>query len=257
MSDATLLLNAVEQGDPTAAEKLLTVVYEELRRLAASKMAREAPGQTLQPTALVHEAWLRLIGTNNPKFENRAHFFAAAAEAMRRILIDRARRKLTARHGGHFERVEVDEQDLVARQADEQLLAVHEVLDKLAMDYPAQAQVVKLRYFAGMTNEEIAQVLGVSVATVKELLDVLGSSKRSSIPEAYFSSFGVALALAVWPFDERYESTAINQQLLLVHAGVQPPRAAAAQKSSAAVSHLSLESRLVGWRTKLPVKQNA
>jgi len=106
MSDATLLLNAVEQGDPKAAEKLLDLVYEELRRLAASKMAREAPGQTLQPTALVHEAWLRLVGSKNPRFENRAHFFAAAAEAMRRILIDRARRKLTARHGGNCERVD-------------------------------------------------------------------------------------------------------------------------------------------------------
>jgi RNA polymerase sigma factor (TIGR02999 family) len=161
------LMNAVEQGDPIAAEKLLNVVYEELRRLAASKMAREAPGQTLQPTALVHEAWLRLVGANNPKFENRAHFFAAAAEAMRRILIDRARRKLTERHGGRFERVEFDEHELVALAADQQLLAVHEVLDKLALEYPAQAEVVKLRYFAGMTNEETAQVVGVSVATVK------------------------------------------------------------------------------------------
>jgi RNA polymerase sigma factor (TIGR02999 family) len=167
MSDATLLLNAVERGDPTAAEKLLNLVYEELRRLATSKMAREAPGQTLQPTALVHEAWLRLVGANNPKFENRAHFFAAAAEAMRRILIDRARRKLTERHGGSFERVQLEEQDLVAFQVDEQLLAVHEVLDKLAVEHPAQAEVVKLRYFAGTTNEETAGALGVSVATVK------------------------------------------------------------------------------------------
>ena len=167
MSDATQLLNAVEQGDPTAAEKLLNIVYEELRRLAASKMAKESPGQTLQPTALVHEAWLRLVGANNPKFENRAHFFAAAAEAMRRILIDRARRKLTERHGGRVERVEFNEHDLTAEQADEQLLAVHGVVDKLALEHPRQAEVVKLRYFAGMTNEETAQVLGVSVATVK------------------------------------------------------------------------------------------
>jgi RNA polymerase sigma factor (TIGR02999 family) len=165
--DATLLLTAVEQGDPNAVEKLLDVVYEELRRLAASKMAREAPGQTLQPTALVHEAWLRLVGANQSKFENRAHFFSAAAEAMRRILIERARRKLTQRHGGGFERVDLEEQDLAAPDADQQLLAVHEVLDKLASEHPAQAKVVKLRYFAGMTNEETAQVLGVSVATVK------------------------------------------------------------------------------------------
>lgn len=165
--DATLLLVAVEQGDATAAEKLLNLVYEELRKLAASKMAQEAPGQTLQPTALVHEAWLRLVGASQSRFENRAHFFSAAAEAMRRILIDRARRKLTQRHGGGFERVDLEAQDLAAPDADQQLLTVHEVLDKLASEHPAQAEVVKLRYFAGMTNEEIAQVLGVSVATVK------------------------------------------------------------------------------------------
>lgn len=167
MSDATRLLSAVSEGDRDAAEKLLAVVYDELRRLAASKMARESPGQTLQPTALVHEAWLRLIGANVPKFANRAHFFAAAAEAMRRILIDRARRKLTERHGGAFGRVNIEDHDLAAPGPDEQLLAVHDVLDRFARQYPAQAQVVKLRYFAGMTNEETAQVLGVSVATVK------------------------------------------------------------------------------------------
>lgn len=166
VSDATVLLTAVEQGELGAAEKLLELVYEELRRLAANKMAREAPGQTLQPTALVHEAWLRLVGGKSPKFANRAHFFSAAAEAMRRILIDRARRKLTRRHGGGCERVYVEAQELPAPDADEQLLAVHEVLDKLATKHPIQAKVVKLRYFAGMTNEEIAQVLGVSVATI-------------------------------------------------------------------------------------------
>src|SRR6266403_5138330 len=159
MSEATILLSAVAQGDPQAADKLLELVYEELRRLATSKMARETPGQTLQPTELVHEAWLRLVGTKNPTFENRAHFFSAAAEAMRRILIDRARRKLTQRHGGGCERVDLEKQELAAPKADQQLLAVHEVLDKLAMKHPAQAEVVKLRYFAGMTNEEIAQVL--------------------------------------------------------------------------------------------------
>jgi RNA polymerase sigma factor (TIGR02999 family) len=167
MNDATLLLTAMEQGDPTAADKLLELLYEELRRLAASKMAREAPGHTLQPTALVHEAWLRLVGSQNPAFENRAHFFSAAAEAMRRILIDRARRKLTLRHGGSCERVDLDGQDFAAPGPDEQLLAVHEVLDNLAKDHPLQAEVVKLRYFAGMTNEETAQALDVSVATVK------------------------------------------------------------------------------------------
>ena len=167
MGDATLLLTAVERGEPAAAERLLELLYEELRRLATSKMAREAPGQTLQPTALVHEAWLRLVVSNNPRFENRAHFFSAAAEAMRRILIDRARRKLTMRHGGSCERVDLGGQDLAAPGPDEQLLAVHESLDNLAKDHPAQAEVVKLRYFVGMTNEETAQALGISVATVK------------------------------------------------------------------------------------------
>lgn len=167
MHDATLLLTAIEQGDPNAAEKLLHLVYEELRRLAASKMAHEAPGQTLQPTELVHEAWLRLIGTKSPSFENRAHFFSAAAEAMRRILIDRARRKLTVRHGGGFKRVDLDGQDLAAPDADHQLMAVNEALDKLALENPVKAEVVKLRYFVGMSNEETAQILGISESTVR------------------------------------------------------------------------------------------
>lgn len=166
MSDATRLLSAAEPSDSAAADQLLEVVYEELRRLATSKMARETPGQTLQPTALVHEAWLRLMGAKNPRFENRAHFFSAAAEAMRRILIERARRKLAQRHGGGFERIDLPEgQELVAPDVDQQLLAVHEVLDDLAREHPLQAEVVKLRYFAGMTNEEIAQVLDISVGT--------------------------------------------------------------------------------------------
>jgi RNA polymerase sigma factor (TIGR02999 family) len=167
MSDLTYLMSAVDHGDSSAAEKLLELVYGELRLLATSKMAREAPGQTLQPTALVHEAWLRLVGSAYPKFENRAHFFSAAAEAMRRILIDRARRKLTMRHGGNCERVDLEGQDVAAPDPDDQLLAVHEVVDRLAAQHPAQAEVVKLRYFVGMTNEETAEALGVSVATVK------------------------------------------------------------------------------------------
>ena len=166
VSGATVLLTAVEQGDPQAADQLLDLVYDELRRLAASKMAHEAPGQTLQPTALVHEAWLRLMGGQNPKFANRAHFFSVAAEAMRRILIDRARRKLARRHGGGCEKVPLEDQELAAPSADQQLLAVHEVLDRLAAKHPTQAEVVKLRYFGGLTNAEIAGVLGVSVATV-------------------------------------------------------------------------------------------
>src|SRR5712671_4892500 len=167
MSDATLMLAAVERGDPNAAEQLLGLVYKELRRLAAYKMAQELPGQTLQPTALVHEAWLRLVGDQTPSFNGRNHFFCAAAEAMRRILIDRARRKRTQRHGGDFKRVDLEGQDLGAPGADEQLLAVHEVLDDLAKEHPIQAEVVKLRYFAGMTNEEAAQVLGISLTTTK------------------------------------------------------------------------------------------
>ena len=167
VSDATVLLTAVEQGDPTAAEKLLDLLYEELRRLAAFNMAQQAPGQTLQPTALVHEAWLRLVGTQNPTFKNRSHFFSAAAEAMRHILIDRARRKQTQRHGGGFERVDLDLVALAAPSTDDQLLAVHEALDKFALQHPLQAEVVKLRYFAGMTNEEVAQLLGISISTAK------------------------------------------------------------------------------------------
>lgn len=167
MSDATVMLAAVEQGDPVAAEQLLELVYEELRRLAASKMAQATPGQTLQPTALVHEAWLRLVGAQNPTFKDRTHFFRAAAEAMRHILIDRARRKSTQRHGGGCQRVDMEGLDLAAPDADDEVLAVHVALEKLAREYPVQAELVKLRYFAGMTNEEASLVLGFSVSTAK------------------------------------------------------------------------------------------
>lgn len=167
MSDPAASLAAMEESVPTAPGKLLELVYEQLRRLAAGKLAREAPGQTLQPTALVHEAWLRLAGVKNPQFENRAHFFSSAAEAMRRILIERARRKLAQRHGGEYEFVGLDVQNLVAPAADQQLLEIHEALDRFAKEYPVQAEVVKLRYFVGMTHAETAEVLGISVATVK------------------------------------------------------------------------------------------
>lgn len=167
MSDATVLLAASEQGDSKAADQLLNLVYDELRRLAAYKMAHEAPGQTLQPTALVHEAWLKLVGIGEQKFKNREHFFAVAAEAMRRILIDRARRRLTQRHGGQYEHVELEETGLAAPAEDDQLLAVNDALEKFTQENPIQAQVVKLRYFVGMTNEETAQALGLSVSTVK------------------------------------------------------------------------------------------
>ena len=167
VSDATVMLTAIEAGDPQAAERLLVLVYDELRRLAASKLALEAPGQTLQPTALVHEAWLRLVVDKNPSFKDRTHFFCTAAEAMRHILIDRARRKHTKRHGGDYQRVDFEELDLAAPSADDQLLAVDEALDKLALEYPVQGKVVKLRYFAGLTNQEVSELLGISVSTVK------------------------------------------------------------------------------------------
>jgi RNA polymerase sigma factor (TIGR02999 family) len=167
VSDATVMLAAMERGDPKAAEELLVLVYDELRRIAAFKMAHESPGQTLQPTALVHEAWMRLVGSESPTFNNRAHFFHTASEAMRRILIDRARRKRAERHGGGYVRVEFDGFDPAAPDANDKLLAVHEAVDKLALEHPVQAQLVKLKYFAGMTNEEVSEVMGISVATVK------------------------------------------------------------------------------------------
>src|SRR5258706_4511769 len=167
VSDATVMLAAIGAGDSKAAEQLLVLVYDELRRLAASKLAWEAPGQTLQPTALVHEAWLRLVGDQSPSFKDREHFFRASAEAMRRILIDRARRKHAVRHGGAYHRVDFEGFDLPAPAADDQLLAMNEALDKFALEHPVQAELVKLRYFAGLTNEEVSQVLGISLSTAK------------------------------------------------------------------------------------------
>jgi RNA polymerase sigma factor (TIGR02999 family) len=166
MSDVTQILTAIERGDSNAADRLLPLVYEELRKLAAHRMAKEAPGQTLQATALVHEAWMRLVGEENPKFANRAHFFAAAAEAMRRILIDNARRKLALRHGGGQQRVDFQQADLPSpTNQDDQLLGVHEALDKLAAQNKVEAELVKLRYFVGMTIEEAAEVLNISART--------------------------------------------------------------------------------------------
>ena len=167
LSDVTRILESIEHGDPKAADELLPMVYGELRKLAASKMAREAPNQTLQPTALVHEAWQRLVGKDNPQFANRAHFFSAAAEAMRRILIDNARRKRALRHGGGQQRVEMEGLDIAVSSDDDELLAVNDALEKLAAIHAVQAEVVKLRYFVGMTNEEAAQALGLSERTVR------------------------------------------------------------------------------------------
>ena len=167
MSDVTRILESIEHGDPKAADELLPLVYGELRKLAASKMAHETPNQTLQPTALVHEAWLRLVGNDNRQFANRAHFFSAAAEAMRRILIDKARRKRAVRHGGDQQRVDIEVVDIAGPGNDDELLAVNDALDKLAAIHPVQAEVVKLRCFVGMTNAEAAQALGLTERTVK------------------------------------------------------------------------------------------
>jgi RNA polymerase sigma factor (TIGR02999 family) len=169
MNDVTNLLQAIDRGDTEASERLLELVYAELRRLAAVKMARERPGHTLQPTALVHEAWMKLVDANGQaRFESRAHFFGAAAEAMRRILIDRARRRQAARHGGGRERLDLDEMEIAApTQKEEELLAVHESLDRLTMHDPRKAALVKLRYFAGFSVEEAAALLGISAPTAK------------------------------------------------------------------------------------------
>src|SRR5437773_7760173 len=147
MGDVTQILNAIEQGDSAAAEQLLPLVYEELRKLAAAKMARENPGQTLQATALVHEAWLRLVGSEEQKtWNSRGHFFGAAAEAMRRILVDRARQKARIRHGGELERVDLDHVTIATEDNDDMVMAIHDALEKLALESPQKAEIVKLRY---------------------------------------------------------------------------------------------------------------
>jgi RNA polymerase sigma factor (TIGR02999 family) len=169
VSEITQILSRLEQGEAKAAEELLPLVYEELRRLASRKMANEAAGHTLQPTALVHEAWLRLGGNDAPSFQNRAHFFGAAAEAMRRILIDRARRRIAAKRGGGAARVDLDEIELPSPFADDdQLIAVNEALEKFAALDPRKAELVKLRYFVGMSFDEAATALGIAVPTAKQ-----------------------------------------------------------------------------------------
>lgn len=166
MNHVSEILDALDRGDPLAADRLLPVVYDDLRRLAASKLAKEAPGQTLQATALVHEAYLRLVGSkNDSKWEHRGHFFMAAAEAMRRILINRARDKKALKRGGGAKRVEMQEADLVVSIPDSQLLALDDALNDFAEDNPKEAELVKLRYFAGLTLEQSAEALGISSAT--------------------------------------------------------------------------------------------
>jgi RNA polymerase sigma factor (TIGR02999 family) len=163
VADVTRILSAIEQGDPHAAAELLPLVYDELRKLAAARLADETPGQTLQPTALVHEAYLRLVGADaGAGWSRRGHFFAAAAEAMRRILVEVARRKQRVRHGGGRKRLALADLDVAADSPDEGLLALSEALDRLAAANPRAAELVKLRYFAGLTGREAAGVLGIS-----------------------------------------------------------------------------------------------
>jgi RNA polymerase sigma factor (TIGR02999 family) len=165
MSDVTRILEAIGGGDARALEQLLPLVYDELRRLAGANLAREAPGQTLQATALVHEAYLRLVGSNEPRFETRGHFFSAAAEAMRRILIDRARSKGRQKRGGGARRLELNELDLAVPPPDDDLLALDEALSRLEQEDHTKAELVKLRFFAGLSVEQAAAALGISRAT--------------------------------------------------------------------------------------------
>jgi RNA polymerase sigma factor (TIGR02999 family) len=168
MNEVTRILSAIDRGDPEAAERLLPLVYRELRKLAAHRLSRESPGQTLQATALVHEAYLRLVGPDGARgWDGRGHFFAAAAEAMRRILIDNARRKRTGKHGGGHRRRALDGVEVVADAPAGDLLALDEALGRLAAEDPAKAELVKLRYFAGLSIEDAAGALGISAATAK------------------------------------------------------------------------------------------
>jgi RNA polymerase sigma factor (TIGR02999 family) len=168
MNELTRILAAIEQGDRKAADELLPLVYAELRRLAKQRLAHEEPGQTLEPTALVHEAYLRLVNNDAVQgWDSRGHFFAAAAEAMRRILVDNARRKQAEKHGGQLARQELDNVEIAAPAPSEDLLALDEALSKLESEHPIQAQVVKLRYFTGLTEEDAARIIGASRATVQ------------------------------------------------------------------------------------------
>ncbi len=166
MSEVTRILSAIEQGDPSAAEQLLPLVYDELRRLAAQKLAQEKPGQTLDATALVHEAYLRLVRTDQAHHWNsRGHFFVAAAESMRRILVDAVRRKRRPKHGGERHRVELDKVVSLTDDRAAELLSLHEALEKLESESPEKGRLVKLRYFAGLSQQEAAQAIGISRAT--------------------------------------------------------------------------------------------
>ena len=167
MTDVTRILNAIDKGDAKAANELLPLVYEELRRLAAHKMSQEPPGQTLEATALVHEAYIRLVGSNSHGWSSRTHFFSAAAEAMRKILIDNARRKQRLKRGGGQNRVDLENAEIAAAEPSTDILALDEALSKLAKKDPVKAELVKLRYFAGLTIEQAAGMLGISITTTK------------------------------------------------------------------------------------------
>jgi RNA polymerase sigma factor (TIGR02999 family) len=169
MNDVTRILNSIEHGDAQAADQLLPIVYDELRRIAAHKMSSELAGHTLQPTALVHEAWMRLATPNQSSWQNRGHFFAAAAEAMRRILVDHARRKQSLKRGSGVAHEELHESALVLGAPSEEILAVHEALDDFAREDPTSAELVKLRYFVGLTMDEAAAALGIAKRTAESL----------------------------------------------------------------------------------------
>jgi RNA polymerase sigma factor (TIGR02999 family) len=166
MSEVTLILQAIGRGESCASEQLLPLVYDELRRLAAAQMARESAGHTLQPTALVHEAWLRLAGDGDVPWKDRAYFFSAAAQAMRRILIEHARRKSRLKYGGGQERLNIEEVDLANATPDEKILMVDAALEQLEAEQPERARIVALKYFGGMTNKEVAETLGIGERTV-------------------------------------------------------------------------------------------
>ncbi len=167
MTDVTRILNAIEEGDPKAAAELLPLVYEQLRHLASLKMSKESPGQTLQATALVHEAYIRLVGAKAQNWKGRTHFFTAAAEAMRRILIENARRKQRLKRGGNQKKIDIEDAEPAVAEPPEYIIALNEALEKLALEDPRKADLVKLRYFAGLTVKQAAEILDISQATAE------------------------------------------------------------------------------------------
>ena len=190
MSEVTKILREIREGKETSAAQLLSLVYTELKRIAAQKMAGEAPGNTLQPTALVHEAWIKLVGDGDPNFENRAHFFSAAAEAMRRILVDSARRKHATKRGSGPSPEELKEDHWVEQGPSEELLAVDEALEALSKEDPTAANLVKLRYFAGMTMTEAASTLGMPLRSTEALWTYARAWLRRQIGRQHSMSAG-------------------------------------------------------------------